>query len=132
MNGSTNRRRRRGFTLLEMMLVVVIIGLLATVAVVNLAGTSDKARKGVTKASLNNIKSVLTQFYTETGAYPPTLAALVPAHMEKVSKDGWREDFIYYPSSQDPAHPYTLFSKGPDKIASTADDLSVWTMDEAN
>jgi general secretion pathway protein G len=121
-----------GFTLLEMMLVVVIIGLLAAVAVFNVVGMGKKARVGATKASLGNIANFLAAYHTDNGAYPPTLAILVPTYTQKLAKDGWKHDFVYFPASTDPGRAYSLFSMGEDGIAGNADDINYWTMDDAN
>lgn len=126
----TLRRTRGGFTLLEMMLVVVIIGLLVGVAVVNLAGQSDVARSNATKATLKTFQNAVTSYYTKNGSYPATLAALVPAEMPKLNQDAWKQDVVYYLTPQDANRPFALFSMGKDKQANTADDISVWTMDE--
>lgn len=124
------RRRARAFTLLEMMLVVVIIGLLVSVAVINLAGQSTVARKGQTGASLKTIQNAITLYFTNNGSYPPNLQTLVPGIMPKIAKDAWKQEFIYYPTPADVNRPYALFSMGEDQLSNTADDLSVWTIDE--
>jgi general secretion pathway protein G len=123
-------RWAKGFTLLEMMLVVVIIGLLAAVAVYNIAGQGTKARAGRTKASLGIIKQALSSYFTEKGSYPPQIAIMVPEYLDSVPKDGWKRDFVYFAPSQEPGRPYTLMSLGEDSAVGTADDISIWTMDQ--
>jgi general secretion pathway protein G len=123
-------RRRKAFTLLEMMLVVVIIGLLVGVAVINLAGQSDVARKGTTEQTLRTCQNAISAYYMRTGNYPATLQALIPADMPKIPKDAWRHEVIYYVSAAGSPNPYTLFSMGADGQASTQDDINAWTVGE--
>jgi general secretion pathway protein G len=113
-----------------MMLVVVIIGLLVGVAVMNLAGQSDVARTNATKATLKIYNDAVTSYYTKNGSYPATLAMLVPAEMPRLTQDAWRMDVVYYLTPQDAARPFALFSMGKDKLANTADDINVWTMND--
>jgi len=136
MKTRTNQNNRRkllpGFTLLEMMLVVLIIGLLMAVAVINFAGQGETARIKTTQATMNQLKTAITLYFTNNGFYPPTLQALRetnPPLIEKVGKDGWKEEFMYSPQSND-NHPYILYSKGKDRKAGTEDDLSVWNIEE--
>ncbi len=120
---------RRGFTLLEMMLVVLIIGMLAAAVAWNFAGQGDKARIGTTKANLQTLQQMLVNYQIEKGQYPATLEALKPEYAAKISKDGWKHDFIYYTPSPD-GRPFALFSQGGDGVTGGADDINVWTMDE--
>lgn len=129
-------RRRGAFTLLEMMLVVVIIGLLATVVVVNFAGRSDKALTEITKAKLSQIKGALTEYQISNGVYPPDLTYIAgPGKaLDKIPTDGWKNAFVYqFPGSSAATNPdwaYDLLSPGKDKQTGTPDDLNVWTMDQ--
>jgi general secretion pathway protein G len=130
----TRRRTLPGFTLLEMMLVVIIIGILATVVVVNLAGGAGEARKGATVTTISQVKSAITQYYGKYGAYPMTLSQLAAGSnplLEKVPKDAWKRDLVYVPPPGiEPGRPYSLFSLGEDGQQGTPDDINVWTMDE--
>ncbi len=124
----------RGFTLLEMMLVVVIIGLLATVVVINFGGQTDRVKLQLTKTSFSQIKQALIQYSTDKGNFPPTLQDLVAARMlEKVPLDGWKKPINYaFPGSSPDRdnQPYDLYSGGKDGVVGTADDINVWTMDQ--
>ena len=52
---------RKGFTLLEMMLVVMIMGVLLGVAAWNIIGTSNKARRATTVATMKQVSGMLYQ-----------------------------------------------------------------------
>lgn len=123
------RRLARGFTLLEMMLVLLIIGLLMTVAVLNMTGTSTKARIDTTKAKMSQYKTAINSYFVSNGSYPVSLQAMVPGMLEKVSKDAWKRDFIYSPTSNDPTKPYQLYSQG-EKPDDPSDDISIWAIEE--
>jgi len=137
--GRTDRRAprrtaRRGFTLLEMMLVVMIIGILATVVVVNFGGSSDKVRKQVTKSRLGQVKSELLTYNLQFGTYPPSIDIMMtlrPPSFEKLPKDGWDHLFNYaYPGSTgDSNKPYDLYSNGKDNLSGNEDDVDIWNMD---
>lgn len=128
MNHTRNNRRRKAFTLLEMMLVVVIMGVLATVAVVSLAGRGKAAKVGATKQSLRTIDGGIQQFHLEKNRYPTALAELVPGYLPKTFKDGWGHDFVYVtPAPSGKA--YDIISYGDDGVSGN-DDLSVWTLDD--
>ncbi len=129
MKTCTTLAARRGFTLLEMMLVVLIIGMLAAAVAWNFAGQGDKARTGTTKANLKTLQQMVVNYQLEKGQYPATLQALIPEFTDKIPKDGWKRDFIYYTPSPD-GRPFALFSNGADGSTGGADDISVWTMDE--
>jgi len=129
MKSYTQLASRRGFTLLEMMLVVLIIGMLAAAVAWNFAGQGDKARIGTTKANLKTLQNMVVNYQIDTGQYPPSLQALVPAYTAKIGVDGWKRDFVYYTPSPD-GRPYALFSMGADATTGGPDDISVWTMDD--
>lgn len=120
--------RRRAFTLLEMMLVVVIMGILAAVAVVAVGGRGKVAKEGATKSSMATIDSAISQFHLEKNRYPTALTELIPSYLTKAYRDGWKRDFVYSTPAAN-GKPYDLISNGDDGLPGTADDISVWTMD---
>lgn len=67
----------KGFTLLELLVVIGIIGLLASILVVNLTGARRKARDTKRVADIRNLQSASEDYYGRNGKYPNTLADLV-------------------------------------------------------
>ena len=70
--------RQRGFTLIELLVVVVILGLLASVALPNLAGIIDNAKNVGVYANVHAIRTALEQYRIENdNTYPDSLAPLM-------------------------------------------------------
>ncbi|KPP82171.1 MAG: type 2a secretion system protein GspG [Oceanicaulis sp. HLUCCA04] len=65
-------RRDSGFTLVEIMVVVVIIGLLATVVVLNVLPSQDRARLEKARADIGRIEQAVEMFRLDMGRYPTT------------------------------------------------------------
>lgn len=126
----SGRSRRQGFTLLEVMLVLLIIGALAAAVAINFTGAGERAKARTTRIGLNTIKLALLDYSSDKGGYPTTaetLNVLTPAFVEaKAIKDAWQRPFLYYSPTDNPDHPYELFSMGQDGQPNTPDDISVW------
>lgn len=72
-----NRSRKIGFTLLEMLVVLVIIGLLASIAMVNYQAFVLKSnRAGDALPYLNHIMQAQERYAAEQGSYTEDLTAL--------------------------------------------------------
>jgi len=118
--------RQQGFTLIEVMIVVAILGILATLVVVNVAGSTDKALVSATKSDLQAIKQALDLYKLDNYRYPSTeqgLEALVVkpdtarnwpegGYLPKVPMDKWDNPFVYI--SPGAAGPFDLYSLGAD------------------
>ena len=70
-------KKQRGFTLLELLVVIGIIGLLASILVVNLTSTRRRARDTKRVADVRNLQTASEDYYGKNGMYPATIASLV-------------------------------------------------------
>lgn len=84
-------KKQAGYSLIELILVIVIIGILATVAMNRLEGSSDRAKFEMTKAEMNQLADGIVGnkdlssdgfrtdfgYVGDIGALPPNLSALV-------------------------------------------------------
>lgn len=124
------KRDERGFTLLELMVVIVIIGLLATVVVVNVLPSRDRAMVEKAKADIALIEQALEIYRLDNLTYPTTaqgLAALVqppagladPAryrrggYVKRLPDDPWGRAYQYMsPGSRGEMDIYSLGADG--------------------
>ncbi|MBV5258082.1 type II secretion system protein GspG [Synechococcus moorigangaii CMS01] len=101
-----------GFTLVEIMVVVVIIGLLATVVVLNVLPSQDRARMEKARADIGRIEQAIEMFRLDMGRYPttdegldvlvsapadPRLAARFPegGYINRLPEDPWGGSYQY-------------------------------------
>ena len=85
-------RRQSGFTLIELLIVVAIIGILASMAVVQLHSTKQKAMEAALKEDLYVLRNCIDQYFTDKGKYPDSLEALVDdGYMRKIPVDPFTE-----------------------------------------
>lgn len=140
----TRIHRDGGFTLLEILLVVVIIGMLITVAVVQLGPKAAQAREVTAREQIRNYGAALDLYELDNGFYPSTeqgLQALIqqpssppaPSNWKGpylkppvLRKDPWGSDYIYkFPGQKLPGS-YDLYSPGPNKVEGDDDDIGNW------
>ncbi|MDD5527503.1 MAG: prepilin-type N-terminal cleavage/methylation domain-containing protein [Patescibacteria group bacterium] len=67
-------KRSEGFTLVELLVVIAIIGLLSTLSIVALNNARQKSRDAVRAADIKQMMTALELYYSDTGAYPTTVA----------------------------------------------------------
>ncbi|MCU0793460.1 MAG: type II secretion system major pseudopilin GspG [Opitutaceae bacterium] len=136
---------RRAFTLLEILVVLAIIGLLVGLAVKNVDSIFGDSQASIASIFVNDtLKTSLVTYRIDMGDYPSTaegLEALVTAPAGKADRwkrpyveakggklptDPWGEPYGYrYPGTRNKTG-YDLFSKGPDKVEGTEDDIGNW------
>ncbi len=81
------QKKDRGFTLVELLIVIVILGILATVTVFAVRGTTDKAQTNSCATEKRAIETAFEAYYADNQADTPSLAALVPDYMRAPGPD---------------------------------------------
>ncbi|HZM71096.1 MAG TPA: type II secretion system protein [Candidatus Cryosericum sp.] len=78
----------RGFTLIELLIVVAIIGILSSMAVVQLRQTPQRAKEAALKENLYVLRNCIDQYFTDKGKYPDSLQVLVEdGYMRRIPVD---------------------------------------------
>lgn len=127
---SEKKKLQAGFSLVELMVVVFIMGLLATLIIVNVAPVGDRSRITKARADIASLESALEQYSLDLYSYPSTeqgLAALTsPAtgvdvtlyrpggYIKRVQNDPWGNPYQYTFPAQRSVGRYDLFSLGAD------------------
>ena len=81
------RKQERGFTLIELIVVTTIIGILASVAVVNIRNAQRKARETALMDNLKSMRTAIDNLYADKQRYPSDLNELVPNYLKAIPKD---------------------------------------------
>ena len=75
--GMRFRRQHAGFTLIELLVVLGIVALLLTLAVPRFFPGIDSAKEAILADNLRSTRTVIEQYYSDTGRYPDSLDQLV-------------------------------------------------------
>lgn len=134
MRRHCDREMKQGFTLVELLLVVAILGILATVVVVNFTGKQVDAMIKATRGSIANIGVAVDLYEVDTGKLPSSLGNLISGSGEPnwngpylrggLPADAWGTPFSY--SSQN-TKSYEIRSAGPDAQTGNEDDITSFT-----
>ncbi len=124
------RKKTAGFSLVELMVVVFIMGLLATLIIVNVAPVGERSRISKAKADVQSLVSALEQYNLELSTYPSPsdglmalrqppagvdLAAYRPGgYIQRVQNDPWGNPYQYVVPGQRSGGRYDVFSFGAD------------------
>ena len=137
-------RQEEGFTLVELMVVLVILGLLATVVIINVLPSQDKALKAKAKAVVALLDQAVEMYKLQNFSYPSSgdgLEALVrqPAGManperyqpggyiKKLPRDPWGRSYRYVvPGQHGPVDIYSLGADGADGGEGDNADIGNW------
>lgn len=81
----------RGFTLVELLMVIALIGILATLAIVNITEFKNSARISRCAGELRGLEKDIISFATEKGDYPTDLTVLASS----IVSDPWGRPYVY-------------------------------------
>jgi general secretion pathway protein G len=112
---SIRRSLQSGFSLIELIVVVTIIGILASVALVNVRYAQRKAREAALKDNLFQMRKAIDNFYADKQRYPGTLEELVPNYLRRLPVDPITGQVDWEPIMDDPM----------DQMASNPDPQSI-------
>jgi general secretion pathway protein G len=131
-NMKSERRTRgsgqAGFTLVEILLVVVIIGMLATIAAINVPKFLGQGREGKVKADLNSISAAVEAYNMVEGKYPASLSALTEGtdpYLKTLPRDPWGNEYQYNVPSSHAGHRYDVYSNG-----ENGRQIGTWNLNE--
>jgi general secretion pathway protein G len=138
-NPPSNFRRSAGFTLLEMVIVLGIIAMILGGAIFAMRGIGDAAKLRQVESDFKSFESALAMYKLNAGSFPTTQQGLkalqdkpsttpVPRRwvqvMSKLPPDPWGAEYGYRFPGKKRASDFEMFSKGPDGLEGTPDDLS--------
>ncbi len=111
------KKREQGFTLVELMVVIVIIGLLATVVVINVMPAQDTARMRKAEADIATLEQGIEMYRLNRMNYPSTgdgLQALVSqGFIKRLPDDPWGNPYRYAAPGRD-GQPFDVYTYGAD------------------
>ena len=113
----THVRRRRdedGFTLVELMVVLVIIGLLATVVIINVMPALDRGNATKVRADITGFEEAIEIFRISNARYPTAeeglqILAVDRRYIRRVSDDPWGRPYRYLAPGRN-GQPYSIKS----------------------
>lgn len=112
------RDKEEGFTLTELMVVIVIVGLLATVVLINVLPAQDRAMTTKARADIATIETAIEQYRLDNLAYPTAadgLAALRQPPASLADPSRYRPGGYIRTLPDDPwGRPYQLAVPGSD------------------
>jgi len=108
---------RNGFTLVELMVVILIIGLLATVVIINVLPATDKAAVTKAKADVATLEQGIEMYRLNKLSYPSGadgLQAVVrEGYVKRLPKDPWGNPYHYAAPGRD-GRAFDVYSTGAD------------------
>ncbi len=110
-------RIRTGFTLVELMVVIVIIGLLATVVVINVMPATDKAAATKAKADVSTLEQGVEMYRLNKMRYPSAAEGLqavtAEGYVKRLPKDPWGNPYLYAAPGKN-GRAFDIYSYGAD------------------
>ena len=143
LNKKNNVKTNHGFSLLELMVVIVILGILASMIVPNLMGSTERANMQKAVSDITTLETSLSMYKMDNYNYPSTeqgLDALVTetdveplprrfpedGYVKRLPNDPWGNEYqLLNPGEHSKVD---VFSMGPDGEAATDDDIGNWNL----
>ncbi len=134
MQPASHRRQNAphdaGFSLVELMVVVFIMGLLATLIILNVAPVGEQSRISKARADIASLESALEQYNLDLYTYPTQQQGLealrVPpadidttlyrpgGYIRRIQNDPWGNPYQYVVPAARSGGRYDIFSYGAD------------------
>ncbi len=125
-----DQRRRNGFSLVELMVVIFIIGLLATVVLINVLPSQDKAMVVKARGDIATLEQAMEMYRLDMASYPgqaeglnalktPPANLAMPqnyrsgGYVKDIPADPWGRPYQYQVPGRD-GRPFEIFSLGAD------------------
>ncbi|NNC38117.1 MAG: type II secretion system major pseudopilin GspG [Hyphomonadaceae bacterium] len=132
--------RQAGFTLVEVMVTMVIIGLLATVVVLNVLPAQDKATVQKVKTDISVLSQALELYKLDMNTYPENLEGLTTppdggnddryqkgGYIKFLPRDPWNKDYLYrFPGENGPYDIWSLGADGQEGGEGVNADITNW------
>ena len=123
------RRNEEGFSLVELMVVIVIIGLLATIVIINVMPAADRAAMTKARADIATMEQAIEMYRLDHMTYPPAgegLQALVEGnYIRRLPNDPWNHPYRYTAPGPD-GRPFQIASLGADgREGGSGDDADI-------
>lgn len=125
----TRRPREEGFSLVELLVVIVIIGLLATIVIINVMPAADRAAVTKARADIATLEQGLDMYRLDHMRYPTAdqgLQALVAAeYIRRLPDDPWGNPYLYRTPGPG-GRPFLIASRGADgREGGSGDDADI-------
>ena len=109
--------REEGFSLVELMVVIVIIGLLATIVIINVMPAADRAAVTKARADIATLEQAVEMYRLDHMTYPTSqqgLQALVSGnYIRRLPDDPWGNAYQYSAPGPE-GRPFRIASLGAD------------------
>jgi general secretion pathway protein G len=124
-------RKDAGFTLVELMVVIVIIGLLATIVIINVMPAADRAAVTKARADIATLEQGLEMYRLDNQRYPSGtegLQALVAGnYIRRLPNDPWSRPYSYVVPGRE-GRPFTVGTLGADgREGGTGEDADIFS-----
>ena len=134
------KNKQAGFTLVEVMVTMVIIGLLATVVVLNVLPAQDKATIQKAKTDISTLSQALELYKLDMNTYPEQLEYLTTppsgenderyqqgGYIKFLPRDPWNKDYLSaYPGENGPYDIWSLGADGQEGGEGVNADITSW------